>query len=276
MKIYSEVRWDIETGDISYEDSFEYEGSISECKGGGATTTNTQDTEYNARLASIQESQQQMAETAFYDIWTGSPGSVQQTASSVLSTPGGTFRGIFPSIPNVAQPSTVETTPRASAFDGDDLSTYGYRDLTLDQMKAQGLLMPQETQLSKAQIEADIMNLPSLAGLEKDVAEDARTLLRERAPARTKFFEESVKGVDPTEEMDKAQASVEHGFGVGERSLRSKAFEYGGVTSNQAANIRKAMLLNKAKGIAGARTTARDKASDTNYARLEKAASQGV
>jgi hypothetical protein len=61
MKIYRRVTISIRTGDLVDEDSYEYEGPISECKG-GSTTTNTQDRAYNARMAAISERQQEMAE----------------------------------------------------------------------------------------------------------------------------------------------------------------------------------------------------------------------
>lgn len=273
MKIYNEIRWNIETGEITHEDSFEYVGPMAECKGGGSTTTNTQDTAYNARLAAIQESQQEMAETAFYDIWTGTPGSTPAPATYAFGSPASSF-GI--QLPWATQPSKPTTAAsRNSAFSGDGLDTYGYRDLTLDEMKARGLLIPQETDLFGKQIQADIENLPSLSGLEREGAEDARSFIKERAPVRSKYFEETLRGLDPAEEMNRAQASVEHGSGVGERSLRSKAFEYGGITSNQAANIRKAMFLDKSRNIAGARTTARNRVADVNYARLKTASAPG-
>ena len=64
MKIYNKLIVDIETGDSIYEDSFEYNGEVSECKG-GSTTTNTQDKAYNKRMAAIAERQQAMAEEYF-------------------------------------------------------------------------------------------------------------------------------------------------------------------------------------------------------------------
>ena len=65
-KIYNRIVIDIETLQILEEDSYEYSGPVAHCKGGGgSTTTNTQDTVYNARMAEIAESQQGMAEEYF-------------------------------------------------------------------------------------------------------------------------------------------------------------------------------------------------------------------
>lgn len=65
MKIYNKLVVDISSGDVLFEDSFEYDGEIAECKGGGSTTTNTQDPAYNSRMATIAEAQQGMAEEYF-------------------------------------------------------------------------------------------------------------------------------------------------------------------------------------------------------------------
>ena len=51
MKIYKEVRIDIGTGKVTHEKSFEYEGPVALCKGGGSTTT--VDPEYNAGLLAL-------------------------------------------------------------------------------------------------------------------------------------------------------------------------------------------------------------------------------
>jgi hypothetical protein len=67
MKIYNKIVISIESGDILFEDCFEYIGEISECKG-GSTTTNTQDPAYNARMATIAEQQQGMAQE-YFNYW---------------------------------------------------------------------------------------------------------------------------------------------------------------------------------------------------------------
>jgi hypothetical protein len=65
MKTYNKLVYDLKTGDIVEESFFEYDGIIAECKGGGGSTTNTQDPEYNKRMAAIAEAQQAMAEEYF-------------------------------------------------------------------------------------------------------------------------------------------------------------------------------------------------------------------
>jgi hypothetical protein len=64
MRIYNKVTISIDTGEILEEDSYQYSGEVAQCKGGGSTTT-TVDPAYNARMASISERQQEMAEELF-------------------------------------------------------------------------------------------------------------------------------------------------------------------------------------------------------------------
>lgn len=64
MKIYNKVVMNIVTGKIIDEDSFEYDGPIISLKGGG-TTINSIDEAYNARMATIAEAQQAMAQEYF-------------------------------------------------------------------------------------------------------------------------------------------------------------------------------------------------------------------
>jgi len=66
MKIYDHVIIDIATQEVEYEDSFEYEGPIVHCGGGGSSTTiNSIDEVYNARMAGISEKELGMAEEYF-------------------------------------------------------------------------------------------------------------------------------------------------------------------------------------------------------------------
>lgn len=67
MKIITKIVIDIATGRVEEEDSYEYNGPIMECKGGGSqsTTTTNIDYAYNARMAALSERQQAMSENYF-------------------------------------------------------------------------------------------------------------------------------------------------------------------------------------------------------------------
>lgn len=68
MKIYNKLVIDISSGDVLFEDSFEYHGEVAKCKGGGSTSTTTVDYAYNRRMAAIAEQQQSMAKE-YFDYW---------------------------------------------------------------------------------------------------------------------------------------------------------------------------------------------------------------
>ena len=68
MIVYEVIVLDLATGDVLAAKGEEYDGPVALCKGGGSSTTNTQDTAYNARMATIAEQQQGMAQE-YFDFW---------------------------------------------------------------------------------------------------------------------------------------------------------------------------------------------------------------
>lgn len=70
MRVYTRIVIDMASGAVLEAEGFDYDGPVALCKGGGggSQTTNTQDTEYNARMATIAESQQGMAQE-YFDFW---------------------------------------------------------------------------------------------------------------------------------------------------------------------------------------------------------------
>ena len=71
MKIYTRIEINMETMAVMHEESFEYDGIVSQCgggSGGGSSTTNTVDYAYNARMATLSEEQQDWARS-YYDMW---------------------------------------------------------------------------------------------------------------------------------------------------------------------------------------------------------------
>ncbi|WP_319759572.1 hypothetical protein [Maridesulfovibrio sp.] len=68
MKIYTKVVLDFATGNVEQEEYFEYRGPVAECKGGGGGGGDNVDEEYNARMATIYEAQQDMADE-YFDFW---------------------------------------------------------------------------------------------------------------------------------------------------------------------------------------------------------------
>jgi len=67
--IHTCVVMDMETGDTLYDESYLYDGDIAECGGGGGSETNTVDYDYNARMATISEKQQEQADLYFNEVY---------------------------------------------------------------------------------------------------------------------------------------------------------------------------------------------------------------
>lgn len=61
MKVYEKVVISMETGETVYEESYKYNGEVSECKGGGSGY----DAEYNSKLAALAEKEFGLSEIAF-------------------------------------------------------------------------------------------------------------------------------------------------------------------------------------------------------------------
>lgn len=68
MRVFTRIVMDMGTGAVLESEGHEHAGPVALCKGGGSSTTNTQDTVYNARMATIAEDQQGMAKE-YYGFW---------------------------------------------------------------------------------------------------------------------------------------------------------------------------------------------------------------
>ena len=65
MKIYTKIVMDM-AGTVIEEESFQYDGPVAECKGGGSV--DSVDEEYNARMATLSEEQQDWARE-YFQMW---------------------------------------------------------------------------------------------------------------------------------------------------------------------------------------------------------------
>lgn len=128
-----------------------------------------------------------------------------------------------------------------------------------------------EMQYSQNVIEANQSLLGQRTEVEGAQLTDVMTAMKERAPVRTKFYDEALTGVDIGKRMDEAQASVEHGFKLSGQSARREAMSYGGLDPGKIASISSGINLEKAKTIAGARTTAKTLGEDEEFNRLRTA-----
>ena len=69
MRIHTKIVFDMRTGAILEDENYEYFGPVAECKGGGGgSTVNSVDYEYNDRMATLSEEQQEWARE-YFQMW---------------------------------------------------------------------------------------------------------------------------------------------------------------------------------------------------------------
>jgi hypothetical protein len=123
--------------------------------------------------------------------------------------------------------------------------------------------------LESAQNAANMELIPAQTELQKMLIGEQKAALEGFSPIREKLFSETLAGVDTNAAANRAQADVEHAYGLAGQSMKNEAFR-SGMDPNSGAfmNAKKNMLLAKSKGLAGARTSARTDAENTNFNRL--------
>lgn len=128
--IHTKVVIDMRTGATLESEGFWHEGPVAECKGGGGSV-NSVDYEYNARMASIAEEQQQWAR-AYYDMWQKEfkPYEIAQARTNMQNLPleNSVYRGQLE--------AARDLLPLES-------------DLYRQQLKAEAELLPQQTEATK-------------------------------------------------------------------------------------------------------------------------------
>jgi|GEM_PF-810122 len=168
MKIYRSITFDMKTGAVIAEDSYEYSGPVAECKGKGgssSTTTSTTtinaepDKEYNARMAAVAEQQQNLS-GKFFDWW-------QDVQAPVEAATAAAQLGLLPTLTAIEQAEAnarLQLVPEQAG-------------LTLEQTRAARGLLPLQTALERAETNARLQLVPEQAGLTLEQTRAARELL---------------------------------------------------------------------------------------------------
>jgi len=248
MKIYTTIKIDIDTGEILHEESFEWTGPVACCKGGGG---NMVDRVYNARMADIAERQQSMAED-YFDFWQKEykPFESAQIKANQEMLPYLTKQGIAEASAAQAQASVAEAQAQGLLQQGADGKTL--------------LGLQQETE--RKTLEATQQKL----GISRD-------LIGRQAEVARLAYDEAIRGTDPNRQANMAGADVAHSFASAGEQMRRDAARFG-LNQNSAgfAAGMADLARERAKGIAGARTTARVNAEDQRFSRLTSAAGMGL
>lgn len=208
--------------------------------GGGGDSGDGFDAAYNARMANIAEQQQGMA-SKYFDFWESEYKPMEQAQIA----------------------SNMETMP-------------GETELNIAKNEASLSLLPGQTALTAEQIEANRSLIPGQTTLAGMQIEDSMTAMGEREPVRAEFYNQSLNGVDVESRVNKAAADASHAFMSSDNIMRRNASRMGiNPNSGKFASMSNTNSINRAKTIAGAKTTARTNAEQENFGRLQTAMGYG-
>lgn len=281
MKIYNRVVIDIETLKVLEEDSFEYEGPIAKCFGGGKTETTTitynynYDAEYNARLATIAERQQEIADE-YHTFWQD----YQRPHEIALMEANEDL------IPVQLEQARAEVTALKA-------NTKAMLERTAADVKYRGAQTAgiyqdiSESKLSMEQMRQEMGFAEEEMGEKRkvwDYAADVREFQREKMdweeeerdmakPVLTEYYKQALSGIDPQEQARMARADVAGEFQTYDEAAKREASRLGiSPGSGAYANRIKSTGIEKAKAVGSAMTQAKTQANELNFSRLKNAA----
>lgn len=263
------------------------------------------DREYNARMATIAEKQQAMADE-YFQYWKSGPGhwetkTIEGTGQAKPISNDGLFTGGNLSIPGLgpdsesaaargyrAKRGTSGSVPSGikSAFESllpkteqvwvKDPDGVSYMDMEQAQMKSNMELIPKQTKYMSTFLDAETGLVPQRASLESALIAEQQENIALRKPVTSKFYDEVLKGVDVDERVNLARADVESAYAGAESNARRWASSMG---INPASKSYSAGLMSLAKEKAaakvGATSLARRQAEEENFARLSGAVGLG-
>lgn len=211
--------------------------------GGGSGGGSEPDREYNARMATIAESQQAMAEE-MYQYWKSGPGHWEtQTVGGSGYTATGAPQASTPGIRS-AFDSLVPKTEKVWVKDKGGVS---YQQMEQAQMKANMELIPKQTGLMSVMLDNQTKIAP-------------------------KYFDEAMKGVNVGERVSLARADVESEYANAEKNMRRMASTTGiNPASNRYLSGLADLSREKAAAKVGATSLARRQAEEENFLRLSGA-----
>lgn len=219
--------------------------------GGGSGGGSEPDREYNARMASIAESQQAMAEE-MYQYWKSGPGHWENVTTKPTVSQGTVVGGSGLSVgkniisvgKNIISKIRDASTSRQWVEDPGGVS---YQDMEQAQMKANMELIPKQTGLMSVMLDNQTKIAP-------------------------KYFDEAMKGVNVGERVSLARADVESEYANAEKNMRRMASTTGiNPASNRYLSGLADLSREKAAAKVGATSLARRQAEEENFLRLSNA-----
>jgi len=243
-------------------------------KGGGGG--DSYDAAYNARMATIAEAKQDMAEDLFSFYKSDyQPMESEQVAANRAMIPHETAlskekiqaeRDLLPGQVDLGK----------AEIDAPMNLLPGQTGLTGEQIQAQRDILPGQTALTIGKNESALSLLPGQTDLAKVKIGDEMTAMKEFAPVRTKYFNEAHNGIDIESRVKRAAADAAHSF-MNSADIAKRSAGRMGVNPNSGrfTAMTNTNALNRAKTIAGAKTNARTQGEQENFSRLKSAMNFG-
>jgi hypothetical protein len=208
-------------------------------KGGGSSGDNY-DAAYNARMATIAEAQQRMAEE-YFQFWQTDYKPMEQAQIA----------------------ANLQLIPHETA-------------LQKQKLQAEKGLIPKQTALAGAQMDSALSLLPQQTAFEQAQLADSTQAIGERAPVRAEFYQQATDGVDIDGMVNRASADAMHSFANSQQMLNRNMARMGvNPNSGRFAALSNQNSLNQAKTVAGAKTQARVQGEEQNFNRLTTAMGYG-
>jgi hypothetical protein len=304
MKIYTKIVIDIDTMLVIDEVSEEYHGPVALCKGGGSSTTNTQDPVYNAGMLAISQEQQEMADQLFNQYMYGVAYNPNETVWGKTIDGKWVNADQFKNDPNATQYlienpewtkwnkanqtegsfenfdfATGKPKPEPERFIANqnvleqrtrgDIEGYDPKAQTSEAQYYQNVVNANQSLLG-AQTEAELANL----GLTMDQIKSQRELLPLKTSIAKEYATRAMEPLNVGQKMDEAQAGVQQAYDLAGKDFERKMFTSGVNASDPgyAASV-DTRKISMAKDIAAARTQAKQTAEDTQFSRLQGAMS---
>jgi len=207
----------------------------------GGSSGDTYDAAYNARMATIAESQEGMAED-YFNFW--------ETTFKPMET------------------EQVQANR--------DLIPYE-KALSKEQIQSQRELIPGQTSLTQAQIDAQSQLLPGQTQALEGEMQSRLEGLEARGGIRDAYYNEALNGLNPEAEADRAGTDAAHAFASSNETMLRDAARMGvGPESGRFAGASRTNSIERAKQIGGARSLARFQTEKEQFNRLNSAVGQGV
>lgn len=158
---------------------------------------------------------------------------------------------------NVLNPDRLESTTLGELYGYDPEAQTSEMEYLQNLVEANQSLLGLQTDVSKGELESRMGQQAAereLGGLKTEVAKS--------------FLADSMKGLDVGEQMDLAQANVQHGFKLADAAERKNLGQYGlDPGSGRFTSMNRERALAEAAGISGARTKASQDTERENFAR---------